>query len=240
MNQHMKCDLQKYLSEMTSTLPTAERQKSTFSAKDFSQIPDSLETDQLVIKKEHHDYEGASRVDALRFFAQKATYQHLGLLILSVVFRPGGTRTRVVLTDSQSTVKNLIIEYKGFTQRGFEYRTRPDHFFFFPGRVETHPWTHQHLDLFGLPTFKLTNLKECVITEQDWAQRDTVTGFGNDDASVRLADLLLRLGSPRNETTEVVLEGEGGFRGVGVHSAEVAFYLPGSLAWPSSAPSGHP
>jgi hypothetical protein len=91
----MKCDLLKYFGEMASTLPTEERQKSTFSAKDFTQIPDYLETDQLVIKKGHHDYEGASRVDALRFFAQKATHQHLGLLILSVVFRPGASRTRL-------------------------------------------------------------------------------------------------------------------------------------------------
>jgi hypothetical protein len=84
--------------------------------------------------------------------------------------------------------------------------------------------------LFNLPTFRLTNLKECIVTEDERAQRDTVMGFGNDDASVRLADLLLKLGSPRNETNEVVLEGEGGFRGVGVHSAKASFYLPGSMA----------
>lgn len=232
----MKCDLQKYFAEMVSSLPGEERQKFAFSAKDFPEIPDCVETGQLVIKKGHHDYDGASRVDALRFFAQKPTYQHLGLLILSVVFRPGGLRTRLVLTDPGSTVRNLIIEYKGFTQRGFEYRTRPDHFFFFPGKVETHPWTHQLLDVVSLPTFKLTNLNESVVTDQDWAQRDTVIGFGNDDASVRLADLLLKFGSPKNETKEVVLEGEGGFRGVGRFSAEAAFYLPGNLAWPLSTP----
>jgi hypothetical protein len=234
----MKCELQKYFEEMVSTLPTGERQKSTFSTKDFPQIPDRLETEQLVIQRGHHDYEGASRVDTLRFLAQKTTYQHLGLLILSVVFRPGGSRTHVVLTNSQSTVKNLIVEYKGFTQRGFEYRTIPDHFFFFPGKVETHPWTHQHLDSFNLPTFRLTNLKEFVVTDQDWVQRDTVIGFGNDDASVRLAELLLRFGSPQNETNEVVLEGEGGFRGVGRFSAEASFLLPGSPAWLPSTLSG--
>jgi hypothetical protein len=89
--------------------------------------------------------------------------------------------------------------------------------------------------LFDLPTFRLTNLKEFVVTDQDWAQRDTVIGFGNDVGSVKLAELLLRLGSPRNETNEVVLEGEGGFRGVGRFSAEGSFHLPGSFAWPPSA-----
>ena len=69
-------------------------------------------------------------------------------------------------------------------------------------------------------------------TDDDWNGRDTVIGFGNDDASVLLAELLLQLGSTENETDEVVLEGEGSFRGVGIHSAEVAFWLPGSLAWP--------
>jgi len=236
----MRCDLQKYFGEMANALPAEGRQESTFSSGEFTQVPDYLETHQLVIKKGHHDYEGASRVDALHFFAQNQTYQHLGLLILSVVFRSGGSRTHLVLTDPESTVRNLIVEYKGFTQRGFEYRTRPDHFFFFPGKVEKHPWMHQHIDLFNLPTFRLTNLKEFVVTEDDWDQRDTVTGFGNDDASVRLADMLLKLGSPSNETNEVVLEGEGGFRGVGIHSAEASFYLPGSLAWSPSTLSEKP
>jgi hypothetical protein len=91
------------------------------------------------------------------------------------------------------------------------------------------------MDLFNLPTFKLTNLKECLVTDDDWAQRDTLVGFGNDDASVGLAELLLRFGWPQNESNELALEGEGGFRGVGRFSAEAFFYLPGSSAWPPSS-----
>jgi len=170
----------------------------------------------------------------LKFFAEKKTYQELGLLILSVVFQPRGARVHVALTNAASTVRNLIIQYGGITTRVSGHQTVPDNFVFYPGKVCKHPWVHQNLDTFGLPRFALTNLKECVVTEEDWAQRDTVVGFGNDDASVRLADLLLKLGSPRNETSEVVLEGEGGFRGVSLHSAEAAFYLPGSLAWSPS------
>jgi hypothetical protein len=30
-------------------------------------------------------------------------------------------------------------------------------------------------------------MKEFVVSETDWASRDTVKGFGNDDASIRLA-----------------------------------------------------
>lgn len=234
----MKCDLHRFFGEMASSLPVEERQSFTFSAKSFAEIPDRLETDQLIIAKGHHDYEGASRVDALSFFAQKASYQQLGLLILAVVFRAGGTRIHLALTDPASCIKSLVVEYKGLTKRNFAYRTRPDHFLFFPSKVDKHPWAYQHLELFSLPTFKLTNLKECLVTDDDWAQRDTVVGFGNDDASVKLAELLLRFGSHQNETNEVVLEGEGGFCGVGRFGAEASFYLPGSLVWPPSKPSG--
>ena len=234
----MNCDLETDFGEQAKTLPASERDKFTFSSKTFAEIPDRLETDQLVVTKGHHIYEGASRVDALSFFAQKASYQQLGLLILAVVFRPGGARVQLALTNAASPVKNLIIEYGGLTARASGHRTRPDYFLFYPGRVDKHPWGNQSADPFSLPIFKLTNLKEFVVTDDDWARRDTVIGFGNDDASVRLAELLLRFGSPQNETNEVVLEGEGGFRGVGRFSAEASLHLPGSLAWPPSTPSG--
>lgn len=234
----MKCDLHHFLGPIADSLPTEERQSFRFSASSFGEIPSLLETKQLVITKGHHDYGGASRVDALSFFAQKDTYRELGLLVLAVVFRPGGTRIRLALTNPASNIQNLVVEYEGLTKRGFAYRTKPDHFLFFPGNVDKHPWIYQRLDLFSLPTFKLTNVKDSVVTDDDWAQRDTVVGFGNDDGSVQLAELLLRFGSPQNQTIEIMLEGEGGFRGVGRFSAEAYFHLPGSSAWPSSAGSG--
>ena len=64
-------------------------------------------------------------------------------------------------------------------------------------------------------------MKEFVVSEADWASRDTVLGFGNDDANIRLADLLLSLGY--SDQREIVLEGEGGNRGVGINSAEAVF-----------------
>jgi hypothetical protein len=231
----MKCDLHRYFGEMMKSLPVEEKQKLAFSGKNFNDIPQHLETDQLVVMRSHRDYEGGSRVDRLSFFAQKPTYQQLGLLILSVVFRPGGSRVHIELAHASSTMKNLIAEYEGLTKRGFTYRTRPDHFLLLPAKVEMHPWTHQCLGPFDLPRFKLTNLKDCVVTEEDRANRDTVLGFGSDDASVKLAELLLRFGSPRNETNEIVLEGESGFRGVSRFSAEASFHLPGSSAWPTSS-----
>jgi hypothetical protein len=90
--------------------------------------------------------------------------------------------------------------------------------------VEKHPWKgwgRDYWPLSSFPTFTLTNMSEFVVSEADWAARDTVNGFGNDDASIRLADLLLNIGY--SDQSEIVLEGEGGNRGVGIHSAEAIF-----------------
>lgn len=51
-------------------------------------------------------------------------------------------------------------------------------------------------------------MKNFVVSEADWAGRDTVMGFGNDDANIRLADMLLNLGY--SDESEIALEGEGG------------------------------
>src|SRR5262249_23679703 len=109
----MKCDLHHFFCDIARSLPLEEKQSSTFSAKNFAEFPDRLETDQLVITKGHHDDEGASRVDALNFFAQKASYQQLGLLVLAVVFRPGGKRIHLSLTNPASSVRHLIVNYEG-------------------------------------------------------------------------------------------------------------------------------
>jgi hypothetical protein len=226
----MKCDLHQHFAELAGKLPVGERQGFAFCAESFGAVPELLETDQLVITKSHHDY-GGSRVDRLNFCADKATYQTLGLLILSVVFHPDGSRIRLVLTNPSSAVKNLVVEYSGLTRRVSGHLTRPERFLFHAEKIGTHPWVGQSVsDLFGLPTFTLTNLKEFVVSEEDRAGRDTVKGFGNDDASVRLAELFLNIGSAENKASEVVLEGEGGFRGVGLDSAEAAFYLPDQWA----------
>lgn len=77
------------------------------------------------------------------------------------------------------------------------------------------------MQLSTFPTFTLTNMPEFVVSDADWASRDTLKGFGDDDASIRLADLLLNIGY--SDLREIVLEGEGGNRGVGVSSAEALF-----------------
>lgn len=85
--------------------------------------------------------------------------------------------------------------------------------------------------LRDLPCFGLTNMKDIVITEEDWRNRDTIRSFGNDEGTALFAELLLNVGQSENRIDEYELEGEGGFRGVGVCSAEVRLFLPGHLFW---------
>src|SRR5882672_3969873 len=112
----MKCDLHSYFGELASSLPLDEKQGFTFSSQSFSELPGRLESDRLVVRKSYANYDGF-RVDRLQFFASKSTYQELGLLVLSVVFRPRGSHAHLALTDPSSNVKNVIIEYRGSTPR---------------------------------------------------------------------------------------------------------------------------
>lgn len=231
----MNCDLQRHFEEFERTCPFDGGKPLLFSSDTFGEPIAQARTENLVVIKRCRTYEGSIRVDRLAFRADKATYRRLGLLILSVVFRGGHARTHLVLTNASSEIRNLIVTYDGTTLRRGGQRTRPDAFLYHVGPVETHPWPHDRLDIFSLPRFVLTNMKDFLLTEEDWATRDTVTGFGNDDAACRLAAMLLNISATDNHVDEVVLEGPEGFRGVGLNSAEAAFYLPSCAAWPGSS-----
>lgn len=219
----MNCDLDRIFGGMRTSLPRDARSQIVFSASSFDSCPENVETDQLVLMKSTHDYGSGYRADVIRFRAKKETFQQLGLLILAVIFRTGSHRTRITLTNPQSIIKNLVVFYSGSTARASGHKTKPELFPYSPGRVEKNPWDWcgRYWDLFSLPGFMLTNMKEFVVSEADWASRDTVKGFGNDDASIRLAALLLNIGY--SDQREIVLEGEGGNRGVGINSAEAVF-----------------
>ena len=219
----MTCDLHQIFGEMRKTLPKDERSRVVFSSSNFSDYPERVETDQLVLSKSTHDYGSGYRADLIRFLGKRESFQELGLLILSVVFRSGGHQSHVVLNNPRSAIKNLVISYDGLTARSSGHKTKPDQFSYSPSKIEKHPWNWcgHYWDLYSFPSFALTNMKEFVVSEADWAARDTVMGFGNDDSNIRLADLLLNMGY--SDQSEIVLEGEGGNRGVGINSAEAVF-----------------
>jgi hypothetical protein len=220
----MNWDLDRAFAEMRTSLPKDARSRIVFSPSSFPSCPERIETDRLVLTKCAHDYGSGYRADQIRFRAIRTTFQELGLLILAVVFRPGGHQTHIVLRHPEGDIKNLVVSYSGSTARPSGHKTKPDQFSFSPERIEKYPWKgwgSEYWPLSSFPCFTLTNMKEFVVSEADWASRDTVVGFGNDDASIRLAALLLNIGY--SDQDEIVLEGEGGNRGVGIHSAEAVF-----------------
>jgi hypothetical protein len=184
--------------------------------------------------KGFHEYESwAFRADSIHVHAHKPTYRLLGLLIMAVVFHGEPDEVQIELTHPASTIKLLIVESPYRAPYGMVpgYNTRPYVFNYWPSTTTRFPWPPP-VDPSKLPCFYLTNRENNIgPTEQDRANRDTVRGFGTDEGSVRLAELLLNASQPDNPVDEYDLEGDGGWRGVGYLSAEARFWLPGSAGW---------
>lgn len=231
----MVCDLERVFGGLTDVVPTSSAGDETFvfSARTLPVPPVEMETDRLIVAKTTHNYHPVWRVDALWMQAHRRTYRQLGLLILAVVFHERPAQVRVALTHPTADVKTLIIEFEYLHEAHGGYIVRPYAFAYTPADTERLPWYDRPWSWRppDLPVFTLTNTEDLIIRPEDWERRDTVRGCGSDAASVLFAELLLNAGRPDNPMVEYQLEGEGGFRGVGEHSAEVQLFLPGSLGW---------
>lgn len=86
-----------------------------------------------------------------------------------------------------------------------------------------------------LPFFEFTNEDNCIATDEEWANRDTIYLSGTLAGTVRFAELLLNAGWQENTQLEIDLECEAGFRGVAPGSSEMKLVLPGSFPWPYNA-----
>lgn len=200
-----------------------------FSAASAPDLPTSLRTDALVVTKSFRVYNGCWRADCLDVFASKATLRGLGLVVLAALFLPAETTVEIELTHPASEVRLLRVCAPA---RERDLVTSAESFDYWPTVRSRHPWDGQHPDPSDLPSFQLTSADETGgVSEEDWRHRDTVVGFGNALATARLGSLLLDLGVPESRTDEVHLEGENGFRGVGLLSAEVRLWVPGSFGW---------
>lgn len=231
----MACDLEGVFGDLVDVVPTSTAGDDTFvfSARTLPVPPAEMGTDRLIIAKGTHTYHPVWRVDALGMQAHRRTYRQLGLLILAVVFHETPIRVRVDLTHPTSDVKQLIVEFEYLHEAHGGYIARPYAFAYTPADTARHPWYDRPWS-WGtpdLPVFTLTNGEDLVVRPADWERRDTVRGCGSDPASVLFAELLLNAGRPDNPVVEYQLEGEGGFRSVGEHSAEMQLFLPGSLGW---------
>jgi hypothetical protein len=230
----MTCDLERFYGEVAAVLPTSEDEELRLSAATLPLPKTYLTTDRLYIVKGTHDYDGCFRAATVLFHAHKATYRQLGLLILAVVFHTMPEAVTVELTHPASAIKRLVVEspMKGPDDISSGYNTRPYVFSYHPEATTRYPWPYP-LTPVEFPSFYLTNYEYVpgMTVDEEWANRDTVRGFGTDVGSVRLAELLLNASQPNNPVDEYVLEGDGGNRKVGYLSAEAHFWLPGSIGW---------
>lgn len=228
------CDLEKTFSYTAEQLPLAVDgdESFTFTSKTLPVLPSELETHRIYIKKSQHIYNDSCRYDLLYFNAHKETYRFLGLLILSAIFHPQPENILVKLNHPESGITNLIIEFShsDLTDLSSGYYTKPFAFEYYPAITWRHPFD-KCVTPENLPCFSLSKLEGFAHTDDEWKKRDTVRVFGKDIGMVLFAELLLNVALPQSETDEYQLEGEGGFRGVGVNSAEVTLLLPGHVFW---------
>ena len=213
----------------------ADQGRVWFSASVLPAAAERIETERLICARGLHQYGSSSRVDAVHMYADPATFRLLGLWILSMLFHEQPVRSTLLLTHERSDIKTLGCDFKHngtfWGQGVFGYSSIPSRFSYNPSQLRRHPWAGQMPDVQDLPNLLLTNKDDMVITDEEFAQRDTLIGFGNDRGAVRFAALLLDIGAPENAQTEVDLEGELGFRGVAPGSVEVQLTTPGAERW---------
>ena len=228
------CDLENIFGDLAARLPVSSdgNESFTFTSESLPVSPSQMETQNLYIKKGSHIYHPSFKIDSIGFNARKETYRYLGLLILAAVFHPQPSEILVKLNHAESDILNLIIEYKHFdlvnTYPG--YHTKPLYFEYYPALSWKHPFD-KCIDPRHLPCFSLTNMENFHNSDDDWKNRDTVRILGSGTGMVRFAKLLLNAALPQNEQDEYALEGEIGFRGVGINSAEATLLLPGHIFW---------
>jgi hypothetical protein len=216
-----------------------------FSAFSLPELPQRLRTDQLVMRSGSRIVNGCWRTDSLDVFANRRALQGLGLVVMSALFYPPDVSIEVELTNAGSDVR-LIRVYGPAT--GPDLVMRATSFKYWPTEPARHPWVTERPPPEDLPSFRLTTDDELGGTTADeWAKRDTVVGFGQAGAVVRIGSLLLDLGNPACRADEAQLEVETGFRGLGYERAEVRFSLRATVAtsgsvsvsqrWSSSPPA---
>ncbi len=228
--QPTDCDLLRYLGTLERKLRSSPKGSSTLTKQSFPKLPSTIASSAIEVRKSFHFIDDCYRTDVLNFRAEKATYRCFGLAVLAVVFCPELPQLEIELTNEETEIKSIRVSYAGTTPRAvYNYLTMPHSFQYSFEVLEENPWKGDSHDR-SLPDFKLQYSGQH--SWEHWDERDAIVGFGNDDASVRLASMLLSFGEPANKRAMVKLETNAGYGGVSRLSAEVRFHLPSSKQWP--------
>jgi hypothetical protein len=233
----MNCDLENYFGDLASKIPTDEASEFIFSAEALPAPATRLLTDMLIVKKGKHFYESYvnSQADILHFQTHKHTYRQLGILILAKVFHYDLSEIHLQLGHPASDIKELVLDYEPEEQSlvfAPGYQIRPHLYTYWPQSIKEFPLADSSIPQRALPLFNLTNASNDVGgDETEWNERDIVRCAGTDQGNILFASILLNLGRPQETCNEVSLEGDIGYGGVGLGSAEVKLCLPNSLGW---------
>ncbi len=232
----MVCEIQELFEDLL--IPLGQRQESdfVFSRSNLPEPPERVRAEALAATWGWHIY--SMPIVCVDFFGERPAFQALALLLLAKVFHPGPSRVLLELADPGSAtgvpVDRLILDYCYDPHRIPGYARAPDRFSYSPEKVGRHPWLGTCLNPSDYPQLALGDPEAPFGDMEGFGKIDCAVGFGHDYGNVLLAEMLLNLGSPMNETTEVALEGEMGCRGVGPDSTEMRFFLPGHLFYARS------
>lgn len=231
-------ELDDLLAPFVATLPTECDGNHEFVFTESS-IPDllpAMRTNGVVATKVFVDQAGTFP-DSVQFSAHRATFRALGVVVVAALFLESETSIELELTHPESDIKLIRIEAPW---TDIDHVMRTVSFTYWPSQPAKHPWMADHPHPEDLPGFNLQTRDDLGFAgrehwERDqWRTRDTIVGFGSIAGTARLAALLLDIGNPVGERDEIRLEGEVGFRGVAPGSAEVGFWLPGSIGCASA------
>jgi hypothetical protein len=219
------CDLDQFFGQAVQDLPQAPDEDRLFTADNLPVPPTSMSSDVLGITVGPAWYNDVFRTEVIDFGAPKDTYRALALLILSVVFHREPDTVEIHLTHAESQISWLQVS-SSFPEPGTDpgYQRYPGFFTYWSA---FHP---SELDVaclpYDLPSANFTHRDEAF--SRDLETRDVVKGFGNDNGSVLLAELLLNIGLPGEYRHEPHLRGPVyGNASVAPTSHEMRFFVPG-------------
>ena len=226
------CDLEATFGALASSLPEdSEEEEPGWLKLSASNLPvpeSDLVTSRLCMTWGYHLYNNYP-VESVSIEVDKATCRHLGLLILSCIFHREPERVVVHLRHPRSKITRLVIESEWDNDERFGYVSQPLCYNYWPKLPARHPWANTAYKPHNLPVLRLTNEEDLVLRPEDFPGRNVAVGFGDVKPSCLMADLFLNAGLAANPQLEFQMEGECGFRGVGLESAEIMIWLPGSL-----------
>ena len=225
------CDLAATFGALAASLPEDSEEEPGWLKLSAANLPvpqSDLVTSRLCMTWSYHLYNDHP-VELVSIQVDKATCRHLGLLILSCVFHREPEQVIVHIRHPRSKITRLVLRYEWDDEDGSGYVSQPLCFNYYPELPARHPWWGTALKPRDLPVLGLTNEEEMVFSPEHFAGRNVAVGFGDAQPSCLMADLFLNAGLEANSQLEFQLEGECGFRGVGLESAEIMIWLPGSL-----------